>query len=324
MPAPAFRQQTSIANPSSTANTYTSGAMSSAVLVGDLLFCSISAGVTNNALVVSDNVNGSWTRIGNAVSQGSHSGHLFYFAGSAAASAGTLTITVSNGGGSNFGCEMMAYEYTGINPSSPLRNFGQAGIVAGGNQSTGTTPNGVSSLNDGDFIIVGICNNNNNTPTYGAGALTNATGTLTIRNPVTNANAGVEDGVATSAGTSVTATATDGSITWVMGIQAFISAGWQISGSLGASGAGATVSYSGAASGSVTADGSGNFAITGLIAGSYTITPSLTGYTFSPANSSQTIGHADISAVNFTATAAATGGSMLGVSLDSAWRRGGR
>lgn len=66
---------------------------------------------------------------------------------------------------------------------------------------------------------------------------------------------------------------------------------------------GATVSWTGAASGSVTADGSGNYN-TGevLISGAYTITPSKTGFTFSPTSSAQTIAGADISGVNFTAT----------------------
>ncbi len=74
-----------------------------------------------------------------------------------------------------------------------------------------------------------------------------------------------------------------------------------ISGNAGV--AGATVSWTGASSGSVTADGSGNYN-TGevLLDGNYTITPSLATYTFSPVNSAQTIAGADISGVNFVAT----------------------
>ena len=73
-----------------------------------------------------------------------------------------------------------------------------------------------------------------------------------------------------------------------------------ISGNAGV--AGATVSYSGASSGSVVADGSGNYAIFGLAAGNYTITPSRTGWTFSPPSSSQTITPSNTTVVNFTAT----------------------
>jgi hypothetical protein len=46
--------------------------------------------------------------------------------------------------------------------------------------------------------------------------------------------------------------------------------------------AGATVSYAGTSSGSVVADGSGNYLIYGLANGSYVVTPTKTGYTFSP------------------------------------------
>jgi hypothetical protein len=76
--------------------------------------------------------------------------------------------------------------------------------------------------------------------------------------------------------------------------------GYSISGNAGI--AGATVYYSGTASGSVTADGSGNYSITGMTNGGYTITPSKTGYTFSPTSASETVSGADITGVNFTAT----------------------
>lgn len=317
MPAPAYRQQIGLANTSG-ANSYTV-TMASAVLAGSLLFINTGATITSNILTISDNVNGAWTKIGVTFSDGSFSNSLFYIPNSLAAGAGTLIITIGNGGGATFGIRALAVEYSGAGVTT-VRSFGQTG-AAGTSTSTGTTPNAASSINDGDFVVVALSNSNTNSPTYAAGSLSGVTGTLTIRNPAANQNCGIEDGVATSAGTNVTATATDGTVTWIMGIQAFITSSWQISGNAGV--AGATVSYSGAASGSVTADGSGNYTIPGLIAGSYTITPTLAGYTFGPPNSSQTIGHADISGVNFAA-AASTGGSPLGVSLNSAWRRGGR
>ncbi len=64
---------------------------------------------------------------------------------------------------------------------------------------------------------------------------------------------------------------------------------------------GATVAYSGTASGSVIADGSGNYTISGLANGSYTITPSLAGYTFSPVSRSETVSSSNITGANFTA-----------------------
>ncbi len=70
--------------------------------------------------------------------------------------------------------------------------------------------------------------------------------------------------------------------------------------------AGVTVTLSGAGSAAVMSDSSGNYTFSGLANGIYTITPSLAGFTFAPASSSQTIAGANITAVNFTATSTTT------------------
>jgi inhibitor of cysteine peptidase len=75
---------------------------------------------------------------------------------------------------------------------------------------------------------------------------------------------------------------------------------YSISGNAGV--AGATVSWSGTASGSTTAAGDGSYIIPSLGAGTYTITPSLAGYIFSPVNQVETIS-SNVTGVNFTATA---------------------
>jgi hypothetical protein len=72
--------------------------------------------------------------------------------------------------------------------------------------------------------------------------------------------------------------------------------------------AGATVTLSGDASASTTADGSGNYSFGSLLNGSYTVTPSLAGYTFSPTSISFSINSASVAGVNFVATASAAGG----------------
>ncbi len=75
-----------------------------------------------------------------------------------------------------------------------------------------------------------------------------------------------------------------------------------ISGSVsGAIQQGVTITLSGASSGTATTDASGNYSFPGLKNGSYTITPSMTGYTFSPASKAVTINNADVSANDFTA-----------------------
>jgi hypothetical protein len=76
---------------------------------------------------------------------------------------------------------------------------------------------------------------------------------------------------------------------------------WRITGNVTATGSGASVALTGAASATTTADASGNFAFTGLMNGTYTVTPTKAGVTFSPTSRSITVSGADAVA-NFTAS----------------------
>jgi hypothetical protein len=77
-----------------------------------------------------------------------------------------------------------------------------------------------------------------------------------------------------------------------------------ISGTITGSGAnGASVRLSGAATLTTTADPSGNFSFSGLDNGSYTITPSNPGYSFTPTSRAVTVNGANVTGVNFTGTA---------------------
>jgi hypothetical protein len=86
----------------------------------------------------------------------------------------------------------------------------------------------------------------------------------------------------------------------------FNTGGFSLSGTINptAAGNGATVALSGGASTSATADSSGNYTFAGLANGSYMVTPKHTGYAFAPGNQSATVNGANITGVNFTATAA--------------------
>jgi hypothetical protein len=66
----------------------------------------------------------------------------------------------------------------------------------------------------------------------------------------------------------------------------------------------ATMILTGAQNLTVTADSAGNYSFFRLQAGNYIVTPSLSGYSFSPASRSVTIGSFGVSSVNFSATAA--------------------
>lgn len=66
--------------------------------------------------------------------------------------------------------------------------------------------------------------------------------------------------------------------------------------------AGVTVTLGGAVTGSTTTDAHGLYRLSGLVNGDYTITPALSGYSFSPAISEQSMSGTDITSVYFTAT----------------------
>ncbi len=68
-----------------------------------------------------------------------------------------------------------------------------------------------------------------------------------------------------------------------------------------AGGSGGTVTLSGPAAATTTTDTSGNYSFGGLANGTYTVTPSNTGYTFSPLNQSVTVNGANQTGINFTA-----------------------
>src|SRR6267378_4100939 len=69
-----------------------------------------------------------------------------------------------------------------------------------------------------------------------------------------------------------------------------------------ANGGGSTISLSGAANASTTADTAGNYSFNSLANGTYAVTPSRNGYVFSPPSQTITINGATPAPANFTAT----------------------
>lgn len=67
----------------------------------------------------------------------------------------------------------------------------------------------------------------------------------------------------------------------------------------GVSISGVTMTLSGAAGGSTTTDAFGRYRFTGLANGNYTITPSMTGFTFTPTSRNVTVNNANVTGVNF-------------------------
>jgi carboxypeptidase family protein len=67
----------------------------------------------------------------------------------------------------------------------------------------------------------------------------------------------------------------------------------------GAGGSGATVKLTGAATATATANSSGVYTFSGVANGSYTVTPTKTGYVFTPASQAVTVSGANATA-NFS------------------------
>ncbi|HTT17809.1 MAG TPA: galactose oxidase-like domain-containing protein [Candidatus Sulfotelmatobacter sp.] len=81
---------------------------------------------------------------------------------------------------------------------------------------------------------------------------------------------------------------------------------WSISGNVGTTAAGTTVTLTGPVNASTPADGSGNYTFSGLPNGSYTVTPGNSAFTFNPTSLPVPVNGANATDVNFTAAAVPT------------------
>jgi inhibitor of cysteine peptidase len=79
---------------------------------------------------------------------------------------------------------------------------------------------------------------------------------------------------------------------------------------------GVKITLSGAGS-TTTTNASGNYSFSGIVNGRYTVTPSMTGFTFSPANSAANVSGANVTVPNFVATAAPGPPAPTGVSASA-------
>jgi hypothetical protein len=89
---------------------------------------------------------------------------------------------------------------------------------------------------------------------------------------------------------------------------------YKISGTVSGAASAVTLTLSGAGTGTTTTGAGGAYSFTGLGNGSYAVTPTATGYTFSPLSATVTVNGADVTGVNFAANAV----SLVLVSADIA------
>lgn len=249
------------------------------------------------------------------------SGQTFSISGTISPTAGGSGATVTLSGAANATTTANAsgvYTFSGLANGSYTLTPSKAGYTFNPASQTATI-NGanVTALNFTDVAVTFSISGTISPTAGGAGATVNLSGAATA---TTTANA---SGVYTFAGlpngtyaitpthagytftpASQTATVNGANLTGINFTDTAQTFG--ISGTISPTtgGSGATVSLSGAANATTIANASGAYSFTGLLNGSYTITPSNTGFTFTPASQNATITGANVSGINFTAATA--------------------
>lgn len=237
---------------------------------------------------VTDSAGNTWTKVYSQQATDTDGDTEVWICGSCVAGANTVTVHIS---GSTFATAIEIYELSG---TSGAADQSQAIKSTIGGQAT------ITPSQNGAFIISTVgwsFNYSGTTPTVGSGYTLDQSGTrcgVQHQTQVTAASVASSFGNIPGGGAEI-----------CTGIVSFVAPAttFSISGNAGV--ASANVAWTGTSSGSTTADGAGNYSITGLSNGTYTITPTLAGYTFSPTSQNETVSGSNITGVNFTATPAA-------------------
>ena len=238
---------------------------------------------------------------------------------SSCALAQSVALSVSSGSGSSGGSVNLSISLnaTGTAPvavewtlgwstadiSSALVTIGPAGTSAG-KQVSCSSASGMSTC-----ILWGI-----NSNTISNGVI--ATVAFTISGSTVNTSSAIQlssGAAAASTGASLSTSTTGSTVTIQQAAATF-----SISGTISPGGSGTMVMLTGTASSSTTANGSGNYTFAGLANGSYTVTPSNSGYTFTPSSRVVNVSGANVGAINFSGTANAQPDFSIGMSPGSA------
>ncbi len=288
-----FRQ----VNPTEGVATSTSvaSAFASNVAANSIMFMLCLAVTVSTTFSVTDSLGNTWTQIGTNQldGTGTESNALFWAKNTGGAGANTVTMHSTT----SAVLRTSQCEYTGqyAGSGNPIDNSAYEALASGGTASS-VGPVNFTVTNE-SLVCLGRLG------LGGSPGVTGADGT--VRAAGLTSNTVLEDRAVAAAGNQTASwtqgTGNNGGVFFAVAVKSATST-FNISGNAGV--AGATVSYSGTASGSVAADGGGNYTISGLADGPYTITPSLTGYTFSPTSASETVSGSNITGVNFTASGA--------------------
>jgi hypothetical protein len=191
----------------------------------------------------------------------------------------TLTVTVHVAGTSSRAIYMTALEYSGVDRINPV-NATAYGTGTVNTNGAPVTANLTTTLSNTKLVATSWDANESYTSTgNGSGFTTESSAAI----PSITGGSGwanlTEDRAAATAGIwNATASSSPAVIDWAIQLLALSP----------------TVV-------TVTADANGNYGFGGLANGSYTVTPSKAGFTYSPASQVETINGANVTGVNFTA-----------------------
>jgi hypothetical protein len=227
--------------------------------------------------------------------------------------ANSTTTADSNGNYSFPGLTNGSYTVTPAKSGFVFTPASQPVTVSGGNVTavnfsgqaapTWTISGTISPIAGGAGAQVALGGTATKTTTADASGNYSFTGLTNGSYTVTPSNSGF-----TIAPTSASVTFNNANQTGINFTAQPITATWSISGTISpaAGGGGATVSLTGAATATVTADSNGNYSFSQLLNGSYVVTPSKNGYTYKPASQSVALSGSNVTGVNFTAVAPTT------------------
>jgi hypothetical protein len=202
------------------------------------------------------------------------------FVASNIAGGSTLTITVNLAGNSTHDIYIAALEYSGVDPTNPIN------VTAGGSGTNGRTPstgNVTTTVANTKLVATSWDSNESYTASgNGTGYVTDvAAGIASISGGSGWSNL-TEDRTAATAGTwNATASSAPAVNDWIVQMVALTPANFE----------------------TVVGDANGNYTFTGLPNGTYSVTPTKGGSTFSPPSQTVTV-NGNVSGINFTDTAA--------------------
>ena len=290
------------------AASYGSGTVSFATTkAGDTILAAVFVNIGGTINPPTDTQNNIWTADTNYYAANSfNTGMQIWRASNIAGGSDTITVHQSNSGTvGNALVSVNAYEYSGLAMISPV-DGSYAESSGCGTASGATGP--VTTTNANDLLFAFFADPGGSPLSPGSG--------FTVRDSFTTGGDPMlaEHEIVSSTGTYTGTATVGGALGCNEGMMvAYKAAVGAISGTIsGAGGNGATVTLSGAASATVTANSSGAYTFSGLASGSYTVTPSLSGFSFSPASQPVTVSSANVTGVNFSTVTYSLSGTISG------------